>query len=333
MRAYEIIREGGWANPITQNTIITPQLVEKAWAVIKGFEGQVNQFLQTKSLPPVEIVGTAGSATYYKRDLVQQPDKQYGDIDVNMLVPRLPDMTNNANMATYSNAIKEFCDASVDFQTKNGTNVIFKLGADYVQVDLVISFTNSREWIKALAPEWNVKGVLCNSLYSSLGEALNLSFGGGLGVQVKTIDNVPVKFSTQKGVQLHTITLDPHNWGVDIARYFGVSDEAIANSYLEHITGMKDEPRVKDICYTIIGICQALGYDNLLQSKGLNYPSGQHLQETILSIYCNKIEKAINSSKFDKAETVEAYKKAEKTKQMLRDGMKVVIGHLGQGYS
>ena len=42
MRAYEFLTEGGWANPVTQNTVITPILVKQAWEVIKQFESQVN---------------------------------------------------------------------------------------------------------------------------------------------------------------------------------------------------------------------------------------------------------------------------------------------------
>lgn len=310
----ESLNEGGWANPITQNTTITPALVNKAWAIMKNFEDQANQYIESKGLPPMEISGTAGSSTYYKRDLEKNPTKEYGDIDVNLLVPKLPDMTNNANFTTYQKLIKEFCDGSNDYQTQNGTNVIFRIGADYVQVDLVMSFYDSKEWVKALAPEWNVKGVLCNSLYSSLGEALNISMGGGLGVQVKTINNIPVKFSTQKGVQLSTITLNPKTWAVDIARYFGAKQ---LSQRLQSYPGMMDEIRTADIIQSIIGIAETLEMNGLLGSRGLSYSSAQELVNTISSIYLAKIDKAINSSKFDKAETPAAIKKAADTKNML----------------
>jgi hypothetical protein len=281
---------------------------------MKNFESQVNQYIESKGLPPVEIAGTAGSSTYYQSDLEKNPAKEYGDIDVNLLVPKLPDMTNNANFTTYQKLIKEFCDSSSDYQTQNGTNVIFRIGSDYVQVDLVMSFYESKEWIKALAPEWNVKGVLCNSLYSSLGEALNLSMGGGLGVQVKTINNVPVKFSTQKGVQLSTISLNPKTWAVDIAKYFGAKQ---LSQRLQAYPGLLDEVRTADIIQSIIGIAETLEMNGLLGASGLSYNSAEEVVNTVSNIYLGKIDKAINSSKFDKAETPAAIKKAADTKAML----------------
>lgn len=311
LHGKEFTTEGGWASTATQNTTITPQTIVAAVKVMAQFGNEVNQFLQGKGMPPLEIGDPCGSATYYKRDLQQQPDKQYGDIDVNVYIPRLPDTTPNANAAAYKTAIQEFCQASPNYDTDNGVNVIFKLGADdYVQVDLVMAFYENKAWTKALAPEWNVKGVLCNSMYSSLGEALNLSFGGSHGIQVKTMDGVPVKFSTQKGVQLQTITTNPHTWAVDIAAYFGAKRPS---SRLEQFPGMMDEPRTADIAQSIIGIAETLEASGTLGQ----YPDAKTLINNVATIYLGKIDKVINSSKFDKAATPAAIQKAADTKTML----------------
>src|ERR1700741_3676962 len=102
MRAKEFIIEGGWASTVTQGTHITPQLVANVMKILTThFIPHLNKFLATKNLPPTEISAPGGSASYYKRDLVQQPNKEYGDVDVQFHIARLPNMTNGANDKLY----------------------------------------------------------------------------------------------------------------------------------------------------------------------------------------------------------------------------------------
>ena len=195
------LKEGGWASTLTQGTKITPQLVKYIMKLLQqDFIVLLNTFLKRKGLDTVEISSPGGSATYYQRDLEKQPSKEYGDIDVQFHIPRITDTGNNENITIYKNAIKEFCDSTNNYSTENGTNIILRVGQDYVQVDLIYSFYENKEWTKALRPEWNLKGVLANSIYSSRGEALDLSIGGGHGVQAKTINGKIVPFKTVKVV-------------------------------------------------------------------------------------------------------------------------------------
>lgn len=307
MRAREFIVEGGWASSLTQGTKITPQLIQHVMKVLlQDFIPSLNAHLKANELAPVKISRPAGSATYYERDLQQQPDKEYGDVDVQFHIPRIEGTTNNANADIYKKAIKEFCDSTPDYSTDNGTNIILRVGKDYVQVDLVYSYYEAEAWTKALAPEWNVKGVLCNSLYSSFGEALNLSFGGGHGVQVKTQNGKIVPFRTTKDVILTTITNNPDTWALDIAKYFGGK----MNAQLKKYPGVLDEVRVSDIINSFKGIAQSL------EEVG-KIDNAQEFLQKVKSIYLAKIEKAANSSKFDKAATPEAIAKAKKTKDTL----------------
>ena len=57
--------------------------------------------------------------------------------------------------------------------------------------------------------------------------------------------------------------------------------------------------------------------NGVLSASGLSYSSAKELINTVSNIYLAKIDKAINSSKFDKAETPAAIKKAADTKAML----------------
>ena len=308
MRAKEFILEGGWASTLTQGTHITPALVDIVVQSLPAFEQALNAFLKAKDLAPVKIGTPVGSTTYYKRDLAQNPSREYGDIDVNFFVPRLPDMSDNANEQTYSSAIKEFCDSNPNYSTNNGTNVIIKVGDQYIQVDFVTAYYENEQWSRALGPEYNVKGVLSASLYSSLAEALNLSFGGR-GVQVKLQNGVPVSFRQTKDTELKTITNNPDTWAVDIATFLGAKT---ISARLAKYPGMGDEIKTSNTINSIVGIAESLGRPELI--------------EQVKAIYISKISKAVNSSKFDKAVTPEAKKKAEDTKALLTRGAQRILG-------
>ena len=314
MRAREFIAEGGWASTATQNTVITPQLVANAMKLLQGsFVPSLNQFLKTKDMAPTKISRPGGSATYYERDLVQNPSKEYGDVDVQFHIPRIEGMGNSANEATYRNAVKEFCEGNQDFSTENGTNVIMQIGKDVVQVDLIMSYFSNARWIDALKPEWNVKGVLANSIYSAFGQALNISMGGSHGVQVKTIDGRIVPFRNNKGVTLHTITNNPDSWAIDIAKYFGCKK---LSPLLSNNPGMPadGEIRIADMINSIRGIAESLEINSLLPN-GIN--TSTSFLMTVKKFYLDKIDSAIRSPKFDKAETPMAIEHAKHTKEML----------------
>ena len=312
MKSHEFITEGGWASTLTQGTKITPEVVKHVVTLLAIFEQGLNEFLGQQNIPKIKINNPAGSATYYKRDLVQHPDKEYGDVDVTMSIPRLDGMTNNANAVLIRNQIVEYCKNNKDYQTDNGTNVIVGLGNNqYVQVDLIASFYEAAEWTKALAPEHNVKGVLANSLYSSLGEALSISIGGGHGVQVKTQNGKIVPFRTGKDTELNTITINPKTWAIDIISYFNCTQ---VSKRLRAYPGMLEEIRIADIINSIIGIAETLELNNKLPST---FTNKDEMLNSIRATYLNKINAVVNSTKFDKAETPEAIAKAEKIKEML----------------
>ena len=299
MKINEILSEGGWASTKTQNTVITPQFVADVRIVLQGFEKGLNAHLASKNIPPVGIGHPCGSGTYYERDLKVNPTKEYGDIDVHFYIPRMEGLNNNQTTQLFADNVKEFCNGNPNYETENGKNVIVQTGNDFVQVDLVTIYYDNKEWSTALAPEWNVKGVLCASLYSALAEAMNISISSH-GVQAKTVDGQLVKFGTTKNTKLITITTDKDKWAVDIVKYFGGKK---ASPLLKQYPGVKDEVRVADIINSIKGICQSLDRPELIQ--------------TIKEIYLGKIHKTASSSKFDKAETPAAIEKAHHTKEML----------------
>lgn len=317
----EYLCEGGWASTSTQNTKLTPDLVAHAVEVIKHFVEQFNSFLETDDIPPTEFGGPCGSTTYYQRDLKQNPDREYGDIDVNFHIPQISGMSNAANVTFFKKKVIEFCRNHHEYQTTNGTNVIITIGSDHIQIDLVMSFLQNKEWQKALAPEYNVKGVLCNSLYSALAEALHLSISGH-GIQAKSVDGQQVSFRTLGNFDLKSIGNNPKTWAIDIAKHFGCKR---MSPRLKAFGGMIGEPRTADMVNSIRGIAETLESNGKLPSQ---HASAKHLVDTIRTIYLNKINKVIESSKFDKAATPKAIEKAKETKETLKTKSKAIASLL-----
>ena len=310
MRSHEFIVEGGWSSVATQSTTITPATIQDAIPVMNRFEDSLNKFLGTKNIPAVKIGDPVGSGTYYKRDLQNNPTKEYGDIDVQFILPRNTEISTNQNQNIYFNAVKEFCNINDNFETQNGKNVIFQIGSDFIQVDLVAIFDDRLEFTKALAPEHGTKGVLSGSLYSAFAQALNLSISDE-GVRGKTVDNELVSFRKSKGTTTKQISTDHKNWAIDIAKFMGATK---ASNTLKQNPGMKDEVRIADIVGSFRGIADTLELNNILPEQ---YNTADDLMLTVKDIYLKKINAVVNSSKFNKAQGQQMIDKAEQTKQML----------------
>jgi len=321
MRFREIV-EGGWASAKTQGTKITPEVMAEVVKNLPQFEQSLNAFLKQKDLPPVKIGQPVGSGTYYQRDLKQNPEKEYGDIDVQFIIPRDESLSANQNTQQYMTAVKEFADQNSQYETESGKNVIFDIGNDnYVQVDLVAIFQGKLEWSKTQAPEHGTKGVLSASLYSALAEALGVSISDR-GIQARTRDGEVVPFRQRKNTELVDISDNKDRWGMDLAQFFGA--ESVSDTLEQH-PGMKQEVKIADIVGTIKGIAETLEQSNALPDA---YDSAQELLNSIRTVYQSKIDAVINSSKFDKAESPAAKKKAEETKQMLRNKSEKIASQL-----
>lgn len=315
--------EGGWATDKTFETKITPDVVAASVNKLKIFEISFNKFLKTKELHPIEIGNPAGSATYFKRDLIANPTREYGDIDVHCHIPLIAGLTSNAVATLYKNAVIEFCQNSSKWETSNGTNIITEINNQLVQIDLLYSYITSKEWVSALAPAYNVKGILCASLYSSLAKVLEISISSN-GVQVK-VDNTTkgvVPFKQNKNTSTVTISNNPQTWALDIAKYLKCTK---ISSTLKRYPGVQDgEVTINQIVESIKGILESL----VISKKIANTES---MLNEIISIYKMKINATINSSKYDKAGNNQiAIAKAEKTKKLLiRDSaliIKLLVG-------
>jgi len=311
MKIRELLMNGGWASDLTFSTVITPAVVQEMVKHLAEFEQKFNEWEKQGNMGlEINIGKPVGSGTYYERDLIQDPTREYGDVDVMCYITSLPDESAAQRIAVYRTAIQSFCQLNAKYKTDNGTNVIFDSAAGPVQVDLVYTFHEHANWGRALAPEYRVKGAINTSLTSAMADALNLSFSSQ-GVQAKLRNGQPVSFRQSKDTILHMVSIDPENWAKDIySFYYELAKGEKPTSFpggLEQHSGIKDEQRLSDIVYAIKSLVAAFEQSMILPPDLMN---------KIADIFVSKMDAQIGSSKYLTAQTPEAVAKADKTKAM-----------------
>ena len=316
------LSEGGWASTETQDTVITPKTVAEIVETLKGFENSYNIW-QAKNGYDTEIKmgNPKGSGTYYRRDLSQDPTREYGDVDIECFIHSRDGVKTAQRTTEYKRAITEYCLQSPDYSTENGTNIIMRTTDGPAQVDLLYTYHEHADWSRALSPEYRVKGVISTSLTSALAEVLNLSFSSQ-GIQVKIRNNQPVSFRQSRDTELRTVSINPDNWAKDIySLYYYLAHGEKPTEFpggLDVHSGLKDEQRLSDIVLSIKSLANALDKTNMLGHGALiSIPTKQDLVRKVATVYSSKLETAESSSKFDKAQTPAAVEKAKKTKIML----------------
>lgn len=333
-----LVEMGGWSNTITQGVKLTPKVAKAALSVLPHFEKDFNDFLGKKGLPPVSFGKPVGSSAYVDRDIQNNPDKEYGDIDVIFNIPRLDGMSESKINSTYSNAVKEFVASSNHHylfkdDANSGGNIIVLAGTDWVQVDLVKSFTDLTDWTQhRMTPEHGVKGALMGYMYSALAEVLKLSIGS-VGVQAKEKDGELVPFKVLKVDKVHTITTDIGKFALDIAQKLAERDNVQGykvSPILKSHPGMKREHiQIKDLAQAIKGIGQSFKLNNMFGKGSLKEISNyDDFISKIKQVYLKKTEEAASASKFNKAETEDAIKRANETKQLLLNKSKEIVQYL-----
>ena len=220
MRIQELL-EGGWDTKVTQGTVIKPATVKITLAKVQQFVSDFNRWLSAMNQGPVELGRPTGSGTYHELDAREQPDKIYGDIDLQMIAPDVEGATQGQYTAHWNRLADEFVKSThPDYihagESKPG-HPIFQIGPDqYVQVDFMWHPPHLRAWGAArVTPERGVKGLLTGNMFSVLGELLDMSIQHA-GVQLKTVDDVHVPFSKHKDTVVKTISVDPESFIYDI---------------------------------------------------------------------------------------------------------------------
>lgn len=321
--------EGGWVNTITQGVKLTPALAKKAVELLPKFEAAFNEYLKKHGLPPVTIGAPVGSSAYIERDLNNNPDKEYGDIDVLLKLPRLDNTSDARLQATYKQALADFTHDAPAFVYKqekpSGSNVILKVGDDWVQVDLVATPIDLADWTQhRMTPEHNVKGALIGFLYASLAEVLHLSIGTS-GVQAKERGGVLVPFRQLKVDKTHTISTDIENFAQHILEFFA----GTKSPQLRQPGMVKGDIKLERLAAIVRELAQALETSGQLGHGSLEHiKDADDLLGQVRSAYKAKADKAVQNTKFDKAATPAAKKKAQDTKDLITTQAQKILQRL-----
>jgi hypothetical protein len=323
--------EGGWDTTATQSTVIKPSVVKAAMAVIHQFTDDLNKWLVAKKQHPVKVGKPLGSSAYYE---VDTEDKIYGDIDLQMIAAPVQGTAYNQFTSYWNNLadqfVKETKPAYVLIDESKPGHPILNLGKDlYVQVDFMWHEPKMSNWGAARAtPERGIKGLLFGNMFSVLGELLNMSIQHA-GVQFKTQNGVHVPFSKQKDTQVHTVSIDPHSFVLDIfhqeAKNLGIQHPKV-DPLLKQFPGNNTaDVKISNLVNSVKGLAKSFEANGMFGHGTLQgYTSADDFVAQFVSRYEAKAMDDVNNKKRDKAATPEAIARAEADRQKVLNGLATV---------
>lgn len=333
----EYIPEGGWETTITQSTVIKPAMVKEVLKLVKKFIKDFNDWLP-EDHPKIKMGHPTGSSAYHEVESEEDPEKIYGDIDLQVIAPYLtPDVTHGVYSGEWGKLTDQFIQSKqpkylhVVPGEPNKGHPIFRLAEDlYVQVDFMWHPPDMAQWGRFRAtPERGLKGTLMGNLYSTLGSMLNLSIQHS-GIQYKTVDGTIVPFKERKNYQVHTIANNIETFVLDILKWLhrlqGSKTPLRVAPLLKKNPGLKtSEVKAQDVVNAIKGLAESFELNKMYGSLLLEeYDNAKDFVDKFLDQYAQKIQGSMVASKYDKAATPEAIKRAADTKQKLQQGLERV---------
>ena len=325
------LQEGGWSDVVTQNTVITPEVVRQALTVVKKFTADFNRWLASHDQPTVEMGHPLGSTAWHGRDAA---DATYGDIDLQMIAPVQDNSQSVSQLASQWNTMADKFIAETqpsyvyDQGKPSAGHIIFQIAADqYVQVDMIWTPAALANWARyRMTPAHKVKGAMYGNLFSTLGEIMHISIQSS-GAQIKVKDGEALPFAkSRKYDALETLSQDIERFGLDILvelykKIYPQQDvkNIVVDPLLQANPGIDPEnitaQRLVDVIKGLARSFQAnrmYGHFNLRHIKDY----AEFIAE-FKKHYLGKLDVAVNSTKFDKAASPEAQAKAEETKNKM----------------
>ena len=320
MRLRELF-EGGWDTILTQNTVLKPAVVGHALKIVDQFVADFNKFLETKNLGPVKRGRPTGSSAHHEADVHDNPDKIYGDIDLQMIGPPVEGASYGQFAAHWNKLADEFVKSDnvsyVDSNDSKPGHPIFKIGAnDYVQIDFMWHEEKMKDWgASRVTPERGVKGLLHGNMFSVFGELLDMSIQHA-GVQLKVIDSVPVPFSKQKGTQTITISINPKTFIYDtfiyLAKRDGITKPKIDSLLKQYPGNDIDDVKISRLVQGIKGFARSCEDNSMFGQGSLQqFSNANEFLQRFLNRYEEKAQIDIAGKKRDKAQTPQAVARAE----------------------
>lgn len=335
------ISEGGWATVKTQDTIIKPYIIKQTVDYMNILSRGFNAHLKSLDMPELKIGKPIGSGTWWKEDLKDQPNKEYGDVDLLVAYPTIEtyddDRKNEIETVKLYNSelIKWLEDTKPDYvdieETKGmstGSSIKLLLILDdesgdkaYVQIDMVVTHYEFEDWTYfRFTPMRNVKGFVIGSIYSAFGNALDLSIGNR-GVRVKFVKDIVVPYRLRKDTKEVMITSDPKTFMTDIAKFFwnlsNPNEVFKPSKRLESWKGMDvNNPKIEDLIVGIKAVAETL--EQLGEFGGsIKYANTSQFLDAVNKEYETKMMVAYNSSKFNKAKSDKAIEMRDKIRGLI----------------
>lgn len=337
------LNEGGWATVKTQGTAITPKIIGSVVKVIQKISKEFNEHLRELDLPSLDFIKPIGSGTWWSDDQINNPNKEYGDVDFLVAYPTLK-LTEKgeredeiATVKLYNREllmlleVDKFEDVDVKeskaVSTDSGLKLIVKVPTEsqkdgWVQVDLVVTHKEYSDWTAfRMTPIRNVKGFVLGNLYSSFGEVLDLSIQVR-GVRAKFDGEVMKPYSKRTGVEDRMISANSESFMVDICKFFweqSGTDKPFKQTSIEKWKGMdKKSPKFEDL---IDGIKLAASTLSQLGEFGttIKYKSESEFLKAVVNRYEKKMMTAYNSPKFNKAESPAAIEAMNKIRSLIEE--------------
>ena len=337
MRISELLSEGGWETTSTQSTVITPEVVKSVLSVIKDhFIPDFNQYLDSLGIPPIEIGHPTGSSAYYLND---PPDTEYGDIDLQIIVPPVEGKNTTGEQQSYwGSLIAKFIQSTPGLSYVSLTpkkKPIFKLSdKDLVQVDIMPHTENLSVWGRFRATsERGIKGLLNGNIFSVLSKMFDINLQHS-GIQYKTVDGKKVNYTdTRNGYDLKTVGTNIHDFVKDIFKD-QINDirpnNVVVDPLLKKYPGVQkvddvDELRIQHLVNAVKGLARSFEASGMYGHGDLeSYKDSNDFLKKFLELYMKKAKYAIDNKKFDKAATPNAILRAQRDKQNIANGAEYV---------
>ena len=311
---------GGWATTKTQGTKITPAVLQEAIGVLENIFNDFNQWAQAHGFDLLTVVGPGGSGVYFKKDLAENPDKAYGDVDIIVMYPLDEPQGRRVEIDTLNKYNHLFLQWSAETTrpdldkeetsaiSKGTLKLVINLTDGPVQVDIIPTFKYSSDWAKArYTPIRDIKGFVVGFLYQAFGNALGVSVTDrGLVAKIKGGELVSSVF--KKDVEERIVTRDFSKFILHLAEFVdefaGTKRKLQIDDYLnEHPGIVVADLSLEQICNGILGFARTLEKSGTYDLPKFKYNNSRELLEEVIKIYNQKLEKHRTSPKYDKALT------------------------------
>jgi hypothetical protein len=326
----QINEMGGWATTKTQGTKITPAVLQEAIGVLENIFDDFNQWAQAHGFDSLTVVGPGGSGVYFKKDLEENPEKAYGDVDIIVMYPLNEPQGRQAEIDTlkkYNGLFLQWLakttrpdlDKEETSAISEGTlKLVINLKDGPVQVDIISTFNYSSDWAKArYTPIRGIKGFVVGFLYQAFGNALDVSVTDR-GVVAKIKGGKLVNPLLRKGVEERIVTRDFNRFISQLAEFTdeftrGEKRAVQLDQYLQQHPGIDvTDLSLEQICNGILGFARTLEQNGTFELPKSKYKNSQEFLQEVVNIYKIKIDKHTSSSKYNKAETDLAHQQRAK---------------------